>query len=183
MKKLFLSIFAASAVLMPGVSKAGNLHDDHAELWKTLQDIGIVTLINHTNHCNDRIGLDGIYYTHAGMLVICQEKMIPGSDKQFNWTVSDYNTLRHEAHHVVQDCAAGGYSGDGKTTTLFNEDEFEEFVGMSSYSIEDLKELYSRLYNKGLSKKVIREEIEAYVVAQDIDAESIKTKLIEFCSR
>jgi len=54
---------------------------------------------------------------------------------------------------------------------------------MSSYSIEDLKELYSRLNNKGLSKKVIREEIEAYVVAEDIDAESIKTKLIEFCSR
>jgi hypothetical protein len=180
MKKLFLSLLAATAVLTPGIAKA-DIHDDHNELWNTLQDLGVVTLVNHLNHCNDRKKMDGIYYPYSGMLVICQDKMIPGSNKQYKWTENDYNTLRHEAHHVIQDCA-NGYIADGRTSTMFTDEDLTKFLAMSpSYDKERLAQLRSRLKAKGLHEQTIMEELEAYVVSEDIKAPSITRKLRQFC--
>jgi hypothetical protein len=180
MKKLFLSFLTASTILIPGVVKA-NEFEEHNKLWKTLQDVGVITVINHLTHCNDIKKKDGIYYPYAGLLVICQDKMIPGSNKQFAWTENDYNTLRHEAHHVIQDCASG-YIADGKTTTMFNEEELAKFLSLSpSYDEERLAQLRSRLKARGLHEDTILEELEAYVVSEDITAPSITRKLRQFC--
>ena len=40
-------------------------------------------------------------------LVVCQENKIPGSNQEVSWTAEDLDTLRHEAHHLVQDCMIG----------------------------------------------------------------------------
>lgn len=181
MKKLFLSFLTASTILIPGVVKA-NEFEEHNKLWKTLQDVGVITVINHLTHCNDIKKKDGIYYPYAGLLVICQDKMVKGSSKQFAWTENDYNTLRHEAQHVVQDCAAGSLA-DGKTRPLFNKKDFQDFIKLTSYTEEMVNELYQRLKNKGVSDDIIAEEIEAYVVSVVIDASSIEKKIIEFCTK
>jgi len=180
MKKLFLSLLAATAVLTPGIAKA-DIHDDHNELWNTLQDIGVITVVNHLTHCNKHKGMDGIYYPYAGMLVVCQDKMVSGSNKQYKWTENDYNTLRHEAHHVIQDCAVGQLA-DGRTDTMFTGKDLTKFLSMSpSYDKERLAQLRSRLKAKGLHEQTIMEELEAYVVSEDIKATSITRKLRQFC--
>ena len=48
----------------------------------------------------------GWYWAAANELVVCQENKIKGSNAQVEWTEEDYDTLRHEAHHLVQDCMA-----------------------------------------------------------------------------
>ena len=40
-------------------------------------------------------------------IMICQDDRIETSDQEVEWTENDYDTLRHEAHHVVQDCMKG----------------------------------------------------------------------------
>jgi hypothetical protein len=100
--------------------------------------------------------------------------------KQEKWTANDLDTLRHEAHHVVQDCAAESL-GDGILSTLFPEDELVEFLKNSSVSLENLQGLYSMLEEQGLSDLKIQQEMEAYVVAEDVPASSIEQKVREFC--
>jgi len=111
--------------------------------------------------------------------VICQDNMV-SHGKQELWTVNDLDTLRHEAHHVVQDCAAESL-GDGLLATLFPEDKLIEFLKNSSVSLEGLKGLYAMLKEQGLSDLTIQQEMEAYVVAEDVPASSIEQKLREFC--
>ena len=115
------------------------------------------------------------------MLVVCQDNSYAGGP-QVEWTANDLDTLRHEAHHVVQDCALGTI-GDDRFERLFNtEEDLIDFLSKSSYTPEQLSELVRVLVEDGLSQEDILMEVEAYVVAQDIDATSISNKLNEFCN-
>jgi len=177
MKRLFVSLLAAASILAPSV-KAQNEPDDHIELWNALQEVGVTTFYNHRLHCDE--GIDGKYYIHSAMLVVCQDNMTSHLVER-NWTENDFDTLRHEAHHVVQDCAYGTL-GDGITGPIFDEDDLISFLKASSWSQDQLSQLFSNLKNIGLDSITIQEEMEAYVVASDIPARDIKSKLIEFCS-
>ena len=46
------------------------------------------------------------------LMVICQENRIPGVREMTSWTEEDLDTLRHESHHLVQDCRGGDGRGD-----------------------------------------------------------------------
>ena len=48
-------------------------------------------------------------------------------------------------------------------------------------SLEGLQGLYAMLEEQGLSDLVIQQEMEAYVVAEDVPASSIEQKVREFC--
>jgi hypothetical protein len=114
------------------------------------------------------------------MLVICQENRESNNSIQIDWTAEDLDTLRHEAHHLIQDCASGKIADD-KITTVFTEDELVGFLEDSSYSDDQLLALYKTLKEQ-LSPEEILLELEAYAVAKDIPAREIKNKLIEFCA-
>lgn len=177
----FLSSALVSALatvsLTASSAHAQNTFDDHEQLFNTLKDAGVTVAINSELHCDG--DKDGVYYPYAGLLVICQDNMVtPG--KQEPWTANDFDTLRHEAHHVVQDCAANSL-GDGVLSTLFPEDELIEFLANSSATMEQLKDLYATLHKQGLSDLKIQQEMEAYVVAYDVPASSISNKIREFC--
>jgi len=167
----------AAVGLTASSAHAQNTFEDHETLYQTLQEVGVTVAVNSKLHCNE--DRDGVYYPGIGLLVICQDNMV-SHGKQENWTANDLDTLRHEAHHVVQDCAAESL-GDGLLTTLFPEDKLVEFLKNSSVSLEGLKGLYEMLNEQGLSDLVIQQEMEAYVVARDIPASSINTKLRQFC--
>jgi len=168
----------AAVGLTASSAHAQNTFEDHEELFNTLREIGVTVSINSKLHCVE--GRNGLYSSHPALLVVCQDNMVSHGKQEF-WTENDLDTLRHEAHHVVQDCAADSI-GDGTMTTLFDDEGLVNFLSTSpSYSMEDLKGLYSKLYSQGLSVNVIAQEMEAYVVARDIPASSITTKLRQFC--
>ena len=181
MNKFFSSALVsalATVTLTASSAHAQNTFKDHEDLFRAIQEVGVTVTVNSKLHCDK--GMDGIYYPAPMLLIICQDNMKTHA-KYEAWTSNDLDTLRHEAHHVVQDCAAGGL-GDGKLTTMFNENELVNFLKASpSYSLDELRSLYSGLNEDGLSNIVIQQELEAYVVAKDISAATISTKVRQFC--
>jgi len=179
--KNFLSTVLTSTVtvfaLTASSAYAQNTFKDHEKLYQTLEEVGVTVAVNSKLHCTGKN--DGVYYPHIGLLVICQDDMV-SYGKQEKWTANDLDTLRHEAHHVVQDCAAESL-GDGILSTLFPEDELVEFLKSSSVSLEKLQGLYAMLDKQGLSDLRIQQELEAYVVARDVSASSIEQKIRQFC--
>jgi hypothetical protein len=180
MKKFLTSILAgASVVLTSTPALAGNTYEDHVDLFNALNEVGIVTSINNRIHCSP--GVDGLYHTKAGILVICQDNGVTGGP-QVSWTENDLDTLRHEAHHVIQDCSEGTIA-DGLMDNLFYEEQdLIDFVSKSSFTTEQVKSLIKTLENDGLSASAILIELEAYVVAKDVEASSIANKVREFCT-
>ena len=180
MKKFLTSVIAgASVIFTPGSALAGNTYEDHVDLFNALNGVGIIVSINSKLHC--RSGIDGSYHTRTGMLIVCQDNGVAGGP-QVTWTENDLDTLRHEAHHVVQDCNEGTIA-DGLMDNLFYEEqELIDFIAESSLSAEDLKNLISSLEEDGLSSPSILIEVEAYIVAKDIEASSIANKVREFCT-
>ena len=178
-KKLIATIATTICCLAdPLPVMAQNTYDDHTELWSTIRDLGIATLINNKIQCRNP-NKAGSYYTN-GLLVICQDNREENNGIQVEWTDNDLDTLRHEAHHIVQDCASGKIADD-KVTTVFTEDKLMSFLEGSSYSDDQLLVLYKTLKEQ-LSPQDILLELEAYAVAKDITARDIKNKLIEFCT-
>ena len=121
MKKLVLATLSALS-LIPFNSVHASTFKDHVKLWKVLDEIGVTTVVNNPVHCYDsKPQLDGIYFPHSGLLVVCQDNRKPG-EGQVKWTENDLDTLRHEAQHVVQDCAYGPLF-DGKSRSMFDQNE------------------------------------------------------------
>ena len=181
MNKFFSSALVstlATVSLTASSAHAQNTFEDHEDLFLALQQAGVTVTVNSKLHCNR--GADGMYYPGSVLLVICQDNMQTHA-KNEAWTNNDLDTLRHEAHHVIQDCAADSL-GDGKLTTMFNEDQLIDFLKTSpSYTLDQLKALYAELKQDGLSDLGIQQEMEAYVVAKDIPAASISEKVRQFC--
>ena len=177
MKKTFATIIAALGMSVSPVS-ANELLEQHNQLWSSLQQVGITMSINSPIHCKgDKMGA---YYYNSGLMVICQEQSTTMNGEQVEWTAEDLDTLRHESHHVVQDCVAGEIA-DGSLSTLFdNPDEWKEFVrgGLSETAIEGIIKTYSTGDNNG----VVARELEAFSVASSVSADTIANKVIEMCS-
>ncbi len=180
MKKFLTSVLAgASVVLTSTPALAGNTYEDHVDLFNALNEVGIITSINNKIHCSPEV--DGLYHTKAGILVVCQDNGVAGGP-QVTWTENDLDTLRHEAHHVIQDCNEGTIA-DGLMDNLFYEEgALVDFISKSSLTTEQVKNLISVLEKDGLSARSIMIELEAYVVAKDIHASNIASKVREFCS-
>ena len=182
MKKFITSTLASLALLTPTAALAEiNNYEDHIKLFEALQTVGVTININSKIHCDLKSSGGGSYHKNAVLLTICQNNGVPGGE-QVEWTTNDLDTLRHEAHHVVQDWAAGGI-GDGKFVNLFDDEEsFVEFLTKSSFTPNQIRNLIFTLVEQGLDSDDIYIEVEAYVVANDIDAGSIANKVLEFCS-
>ena len=95
--KTLASIIAASSVMVP---VQANTFEDHTELARAVASTGVKLLIN-VPACQTENSY-GWYNSRKSQLVICQENAT--DEKMVTWTAEDLDTLRHEAHHVVQDC-------------------------------------------------------------------------------
>ena len=180
MKKfLYTALAGLSALATATPSLAGNTFDDHVDLYKALQEVGVTIKLNHKARCSSG-ETDGGYASSLAFMVICQDNAVAGGE-QVNWTDNDLDTLRHEAHHVIQDCNEGTIS-DGRLGLFFYEEgELEEFLSNSSWTREQLIELVKVLREQGLSWDEVKIELEAYTVASDIDASLIAKKVRQFC--
>ena len=108
MNKALLATLATLFTVTPAMSQSN--HDHHEQLFRAVKSAGVSVYINPTKGCDPRYnGGNKIFGFYAGTiqtLVICQEKALRSGqfDIQHDWTEEDYDTLRHEAHHLAQDC-------------------------------------------------------------------------------
>ena len=180
MKKFLTTLLASVVTLAPtGVMAGNNNIDEHQQLWDTLRRIGINTLVNDRVYCNDN-NVSGLYSPRERTLVVCQENARVNNGRMIAWTDEDLDTLRHEAHHIVQDCLKYRM-GDNHLEVLFDgPGELHKFYSgiLSPDQVQWIVEQYRK---NGGDDEVIRLELEAWAVAQGVGPIPIKDALVNNC--
>lgn len=180
--KKFFSILAASTLATVSLGSgafAGNTFDDHQNLWNTLESAGVEMFVNDPKFCKDNWG-GGAYVMNESQrksaMMICQDNgKSVGADNQADWTENDLDSLRHEAHHVVQDCLDGNIADENLVLFFDEAKDHRAFVknGLSPQMIQAIIKSYS--------KEVVLLELEAFAVAANVDASDIADAVETFC--
>ena len=97
----------AAAGLISGLSATAGTYQEHQQLSAAVRSVGVKVLINPPL-CQQKDAM-GWYDSRNSMLVVCQENA--KGTTEVTWTQEDLDTLRHEAHHVVQDCMDNALDG------------------------------------------------------------------------
>tara|TARA_E500000178_G_C16656531_1_gene588726 strand:- start:53 stop:604 length:552 start_codon:yes stop_codon:yes gene_type:complete len=180
MKKFLGVIFGISLFATPTLSLANEI-DEHKYLIKSLQNVGVQVKFN-TSLCNPEFM--GAYYNDNkgnSIVLVCQDKSKFKNGLEFDvYNENDLDTLRHEAHHVVQDCV-NGKLGDNKTGRLFTGELFQQYI-IDNITSKQKDYIYKIYHEGGASDDEILHEIEAFVVARDVNAIVIADKITELCS-
>jgi len=184
--KFIAGLAAAVAAFMPVPALASGLelreYPEHHELFETIEDVGVTIVINDPIHCDGTV--DGAYgwVGDAGYawLYVCQDGGEPGG-LEVRWSQNDLDTLRHEAHHLVQDCLVGGF-GDGRLSLLFNTPEkMKKFLELSGASLDDVKKILWTY--RDTSEEVQWREVEAFWVARGVGPDSIAEAIKNHCTK
>ena len=130
--------------------------EDHMEMLDKVRSVGITVEIN-PKKCGRENNTYGWYNGAYKQLVICQVKGIPGNGV-VAWTYEDLNTIRHEAHHMVQDCMDSRL--DGRLDTLYEDAVVLIKEELSLSMIQNIINAYSD-YNEHRQFM----ELEAFAVA------------------
>ena len=165
-------------------AQAGNTLADHDRLWSAIENTGTTILVNHPEACEDSWG-GGVYSMQNGhsYLVICQDEgKRAGTNNQVRWSPNDLDTLRHEAHHLLQDCLEG-VRGDGELAPLMSTvDAHRQFV-TSALTQERINQIVKTYSEDGADNEILILELEAFAVAEDVDASRIANGVAKACSR
>ena len=179
MFKFAAALFASLAIAAPSMAApvTGTM-EDHQQLWAALNESGVTTYINH-EQC-EVMEAAGFYVSSYNVLVVCQDNRV-NSDEEVQWTANDLDTLRHEAHHVVQDCKVGT-QGDDRLGSVFNNDEdWKEFILNSGYTREQLNAIAESYASRGADENTLIIELEAFAVANSVNASTIADAVRHYC--
>lgn len=180
-KAAFLAIissFTVGAVPAAATPNTGSF-DDHLALYNTIHSHGVKVHINHAKYCDGNI--DGSYISTRRVLNVCQDRGRPGGP-EVDWTANDLDTLRHEAHHMIQDCVGAGH-GNGHLVHLFHQrPQLLSFID-SVYSRAEQRSLMGADSYTGHNSERQLIELEAFATAAVISATDIADKMNEVCSR
>ena len=155
--------------------------DDHIELLNTLEGMGVNVNIN-SYHCRNEDGVAGYWHGGKNLFVLCQEALrtskLPSWDGEvYLASDDDLDTIRHEAHHVIQDCMDGKV--DGRLETYMSDTDRAKFL---SYYPDWKEEHIAKQYRAtGANEHVITLEIEAWAVADMVSADAINDALKRVC--
>ena len=179
--KLLTRIIISLAVFALPTSSLANEVDDHEVLWDAVQNAGISIYVNEPSHCKG--STSGVYLwnkeTHQAAMVICQDNGVQAG-VQVEWTDNDLDTLRHEAHHIVQDCLEGG-TGDGQFGLFFEyPDKYNEFISRS-LSPTEIHNISRNYHLNGATDYVVLRELEAFAVAKNVGPKLIAEALVKAC--
>ena len=122
----------------------------------------------------------GFYASVDQVMMICQDR----SKKSFDhvaWTANDLDTLRHEAHHLLQDCKDGRV-GDGRLIPALSAEYLAELAEESGMTVADVAQIQETYSSKGASSDVIRNEVEAFIVANAVPASTLAETLVTHCT-
>ena len=104
-----LSALTGVATVFTGFeAKANNVDPGHMALGRAVVSTGVQLKIN-PKECFTKDAF-GWYWAAKNEMVICQENATR-PNTEVNWTAEDFDTLRHEAVHLVQDCMDGVQNG------------------------------------------------------------------------
>jgi len=175
MKRLLTAI---SAILMTSpMAVASTTLEDHQALWRELQSVGVTIRVNDPKHCQGLGG--GSYHSAYRTLSICQDNATQ-PNQQVQWTLNDLDTLRHEAHHVIQDCA-DGRAFDGQLVPYHDtKEDYTSFVNrMPGAKIKAVMNNY--INDLGVSDDVVILELEAFSAADSVSARNIAAAVRSAC--
>ena len=149
---------AALAIAMAATqpAQATNVDAAHRALARAITSTGIEVKIN-PQRCEGAPSL-GWYWAARKELVICQENATT-TNVETAWTAEDLDTLRHEAHHLVQDCLDGRI--DGKIKNVYRNHEALVQDVLPPRQINRITTVYTE---KGQAREVPT-ELEAFSVA------------------
>jgi len=173
--KNFLPLAAAVATVFTVAPAQASTMAAHERLVDTLKDKGITIVLNPPE-CK-LASYAGYYRSASGRMVVCQTHGVDGSYKQTGWTANDLDTLRHEAHHVAQDCIANGMGNNSLGTIYVKPFLFaRQFFGTTQ--INNIISVYK---NRGASDHVSVLEVEAFAVAEMNNPDQQVADLNKYC--
>jgi len=178
LKKLTATLIASLSIISPNSALAGEM-EDHRYLWETLPRIGVTRHINDPEYCSKIEEYSGMYDAYNNILVVCQDNGRYDGE-MVGWTDNDLDTLRHESHHIVQDCSNSTLA-DIHMDPMFSHDELKEFIAGSGLTKEKLEWIARNYAANGADEDVIIKEFEAFAVALSVNPRIIADKLVEFC--
>ena len=171
----FLPIAAAVATAFSITPAQASTMPAHSRLIDEVKRVGVSIYVNPPE-CK-LASYAGYYRSAASRMVICQDNGIAGSNRQASWTANDLDTLRHESHHVVQDCI-GLIRGNNELGTIYA----KPFVFAQRYfgtiTIENILATYKGL---GASPQVQVLEVEAFAVAEMNNPDQQVANLRKYC--
>ena len=171
-----ISSLTVGAVPAAATPNTGSF-DDHLNLYHTIHSYGVKVNINHPEFCHG--GIDGSYSSQLRVLNVCQDNGYPGGP-EVDWTANDLDTLRHEAHHMIQDCAGSGH-GNGYLVHLFaDRQQLLSFID-SVYSRAEQRSIMGADSYAGHNNERQLIELEAFTTAAIIPADKIADKMNEVC--
>ena len=107
-KRLASLALGAATVASIAPAKAINVDSNHMALGQAIASTGVVFKINPVE-CFEGKAM-GWYWAKMNELVVCQEYATQVNVETY-WTPEDFDTLRHEAQHLIQDCMDGQRQG------------------------------------------------------------------------
>ena len=174
MNKTLTALTALAAVVVTGAPAMANTIDAHNRLLSAVKSTGLQVKINPPE-CDTDNAL-GWYWAARNEMVICQENKIKGSSQQVYWTAEDLDTIRHEAHHLVQDCM--GTNFDGHLDSVYNK---PLALGYDVLGAENVHSIASSYAQGGADNHTQVMEVEAFAVAAMNDPAEQVRDIQRFC--
>ena len=173
---IILSAFAVILSMAPAGAMSIAERENHIKLAEAVMESGVEVSINTKEHC---FSLEhrffGSYNPSKRVIAICQENATDWNGEVIEFSAEDYDTLRHEAHHLVQDCLDGDI--DGRMQPMFTGDDRVKFL---SYFSDKKERSVRETYADG-GEAMIELEIEAFAVADEVSADSIANAVKNVC--
>ena len=162
----------AALLAFAPAAQATNVDSGHMALGRAVAATGIDLKINPAACFTDNEAF-GWYWAARNELVICQENATQ-PNVEVRWTAEDFDTLRHEAHHLTQDCLDG--STDGDIQNIYKDSP--AFVS-GVLSQGKIKRIISAYIDRGTD--TVRTELEAFAVAALNDPLEQATDIKRYC--
>ena len=169
-----ITALTAATLATPAMA---NTYDDHNYLIDQVKATGVRFYIN-PNQC-DTVNADGWFTTFrdgSQAMVVCQDNKVKGSTRQVAWTANDLDTIRHEAHHLTQDCMDGRL--DGSLGSVYKAPIDLGYKVMGQGKTHWVAETYAEM---GASAHIQVMEIEAFAVAQMNDPIDQANDIRRYC--
>ena len=179
LKTLALTTLTLAATVVAPVSKAatydhGDL-DAHFDLLRAVERTGVAVFIND-EYCSTG-SFNGMYTSQGGGLLICQDNAKIYNGQPVAWTANDLDTIRHEVHHLIQDCSVGG-RGNGQLDTIYAD---PNRLANETLGAQRKEAIMSSYADRGASAHTLQLEIEAFSVAADVTVQYISNDLQTYC--
>ena len=176
-QKTIAGLVAASSVIFPVQAdvqtQPTQTFQDYIEIANAIEEAGIDFQLNPPA-CAEQPNTYGWYYAAGKQLVVCQVDAKMYQFGEYEWTDEDLDTLRHEAHHLVQDCMDGRL--DGHLTTVYRGFPAVVKRELDYEMIARIMEVY-----KDLTDHQIAMELEAFAVARMNDPKEQLADIQRYC--